>query len=209
MNHTKTWKQAQRAFHQQLERNIMELNWNYPTHWHHFIQHIAKIQNYIDRIIDVGCGVGAYYKLCQRSFPHLIYKGYDSAPYAIKLAQQKWQPPEGTFTCLDCKELQPIMFTEFRDVLVANALCDVLPDGNDCAHFLLSLNIPYILLQRVRITDKQSYAFPYTVYSEIDTYEFYHNKTELFQDINDCGYTVTYKEYSPDILDMLLIKNVN
>ena len=198
-----TWKNADiSSFCQQFERNIYELNYNYPPHWIHFIQHIKIIRDNIKRIIDIGCGVGAYYKLCQRYFPALEYIGYDFSPVAIDLAKKVWEYDNFFIKDLNNIDQKDILTT---DILVAKALCDIMPDGNECLKKLLSLQAQYIIIQRVRTTTRDSFNVPYTVYNNIETYEFYHNKDKIDSIIDQCNYLKRdVQHFSENIIDLLL-----
>ena len=199
------WKDASRnAFLQQLDRNLYELNDSYPPHWDHLVLHLGFIQRQVKHIIDIGCGVGAYYALIKRHFPELHYSGYDYSKQAIDLAHSTWRVPY--FYVRDYKGFTPHEFKD-SDVIVANALCDVCEDGDACLEKLLSLQSGHLIIQRVRIVDNESYAKPYRVYGEIDTFEFYHNEQNLYHTIKEYGYTIVDKPYYQDeIIDLLLSK---
>lgn len=197
------WKNASiDAFKQQLKRNLYELNGDYPLHWHHFIWQIESIRGRINRVVDVGCGVGVYYEVCRRIFPGLDYIGYDCAENAIKLAKSQWRSPN-----FQVKDYKDINFLDIKngDVIVANALCDVLEDGDSCLRFLMGLTPDFLILQRVKITDKPNHMIKYKAYEEVDTVEFYHNEEELYKDISRYKYKIeNISYYFENILDLLL-----
>ena len=93
------------------------------------------------------------------------------------------------------------------DVIVANALCDVLPDGDECFDHILSLGANNVIFLRVRITEKESYYEEYEAYGEINTYAFYHNENRLAEMINDSGYAPPrFSHYSENMVNLHLEK---
>ena len=174
-----TWENAKTAFEKQLKLNLRQLG-NRPPSWNYFLNCLEEMKHKINRVVDVGCGVGIYYKLCKDYFPDLKYLGIDYSPYAITLAITKWD--HFGFFNLDYAELKPKHFTQ-RDLLVANAFCDVREDGDKCFEYLLKLKVPYLLFQRVKLTTEPSFFRKYRAYQEIDTVEFHHNQKQMFKTI--------------------------
>jgi hypothetical protein len=84
---------------------------------------------------------------------------------------------------------------------VANALCDVLPRGDECLRHLLKLGADSLLIQRVRITESPQYSRTYQAY-DIMTYEFYHNSQQLAKDIEQDSHMVTYYRLYDDVFDL-------
>ena len=197
--HIDSWKQSKFTFEQQLQRNIYELNTNYPPHWIHFI---AVVESYSDvkRVVDVGCGAGVYHNLCEKL--KIDYIGYDYSPDAIQLAESTWG---GNFNCLNYKDLTQDDILD-TDIIVANALFDVLPDGNEALETLLKLKPKRLLAQRVRLTNSKSYSEEYAAY-DIMTYKFFHNSDDLFRTITANNYTVDYTNLYEDVFDLELIRN--
>ena len=112
------------TFEQQLQRNVYELKNNYPPHWKNFISVVKNCPD-VKRVVDIGCGVGVYHKLCEEL--SVDYIGYDYSSDAIELAKSTWG---GNFNCLNYKDLTQDDILE-TDMVVANALIDVLPDGDE------------------------------------------------------------------------------
>ena len=73
------------------------------------------------------------------------------------------------------------------DLIVANGLTDILPEGDKCIEHLLSLDANELLIQRIRITEQPNYFKEYMAYG-IMTYEFYHNREQLMSTIDYYGY---------------------
>jgi trans-aconitate methyltransferase len=184
-DHIDTWKNSSNAFEQQLQLNLSELN-NYPQHWVNFIDFINEIKHKIDRIVDIGCGAGIYYKICQNHFPNLDYIGYDYAPAAVSLASKQWNCSK--FINKDYKEITQNDLHP-KDMIVDNALSNIMPDGDVCINTLLSLKCPYIILQRCQVSDDASYNIIYDAY-DIKTYKFVHNKKNLFKMLDNHGYDI-------------------
>ena len=193
--HIDSWKNSKEAFDQQLTLNITELNKGFPPHWQHFVGYVQRNHN-IDRIIDVGCGAGAYGYISKKLNKNYI--GYDYSEYAINVANRTWEPelkkqtPNNTktmnFYCKDYKELTEAENPD-TDLLVANAICDVLPNGDECLDFLLGLKYRNLLIQRVSLIEESEYSEEYQAYN-ITTYKFHHNKNKTISAIEDMGYSV-------------------
>jgi len=195
--HINSWRDSSAAFEQQLGRNIQELKGEFPPHWIHFIDYVKNSP--AQRVVDIGCGCGSYCNLSKQL--GIDYIGYDYSQHAVDLATKTWN---GTFVCKDYQELTS-EDVKVGDLVVANALCDVLPSGDKCLRHLLKLGADYLLIQRVRITESPQYSRTYKAY-DIMTYEFYHNSKQLAQDIKDHGYVVTYHKLYDDVFDLEIAK---
>ena len=149
----------------------------------------------IDRVIDVGCGAGVYGYISKKLKKNYI--GYDYSEHAINLANSIWGPEltrqipnsENTmdFYCKDYKDL-PEADHPATDLLVANAICDVLPNGDKCLEFLLKLKYRHLLIQRVSLIEESEYSEEYQAYN-ITTYKFHHNKNKTISAIENMGYS--------------------
>ena len=191
--HINSWKNSEQAFISQLDRNLTELHNKFPPHWIHFVDYLKNRAP--KRVVDVGCGAGTYCHLSRRL--GIDYIGYDYSQHAVDLATKMWH---GEFVCRDYQELTSEDIKR-ADLVVANALCDVLPYGDKCLRHLLKLDADHLLIQRVRVTESAQYSQTYKAY-DIMTYEFYHNSQQLAQDIQDNGYTATYHKLYDDVFDL-------
>lgn len=180
--HIDSWKNNGSVFEQQLYLNLKQLNEEYPPHWLNFNTTLNLLKP--SRVVDVGSGAGIYSFLTRNH--NIDYIGYDYSDYAVKLAQEKWKD---NFVCKNYKDLNSSHILP-NDLVVANGLCDILPDGNECVNHLLDLNADYLLLQRIRFTDRKSYFTEYEAYG-IMTYEFFHNEEEFDKKILKSGYKST------------------
>ena len=90
--HINSWRDSSSAFEQQLARNIQELQGKFPPHWDHFVTYLKN--NNIDRVVDIGCGAGAYYAITSQM--GIEYVGYDYSQHAVDLATKAW---DGNFIC--------------------------------------------------------------------------------------------------------------
>jgi trans-aconitate methyltransferase len=179
------WKEASaKAFEQQFALNLRELS-DPPEHWRFFLEELERIKN-PKRVVDIGCGVGSFSKLLRMWHGKIDYIGYDYSSAAIKTAKSMW----GEFGKFEEKDYNELLESDIQDgdVIVANALCDVLPDGDDCFNKILSLGAKNVIFLRVRITEKESYYEEYEAYGEINTYAFYHNENKLAKMMDDNGY---------------------
>jgi len=198
------WKDAStKAFQQQFALNLRELN-DPPTHWRFFLEELVGIPS-ASKIIDVGCGVGSFCKLLRMWYGDIEYIGYDYSEAAIKTAVAMWGE-FGNFEQKDYHDLSPQDIEE-NDVIVANALCDVLPDGDECFDHILSLGAKHVIFLRVRLTNKPSHYEEYEAYGEIDTYAFYHNEDGLDKMIQKYGYNPPrFSYYSDNMINIHLEK---
>ena len=197
--HIDSWKQSRSTFEQQLERNMYELNTSYPPHWINFISVVESSPD-IKRVVDVGCGAGVYHNLCEKL--KVEYVGYDYSRDAIEIAESTWG---GNFNCLDYKDLTEEHILD-TDLVVANALFDVLPNGNEALETLLKLKPKRLLAQRVRLTENDSYFEEYSAY-DIMTYKFFHDSDELFGTIKANNYSFEYVNLYENVFDLELIRN--
>jgi len=179
--HIDSWKNSHTAFKRQLELNKKQLAGEFPPHWNNFVK-ILKKRN-PTRVVDVGCGAGCYYPICKDL--EIDYVGYDYSDRAVFLADEAWGWP-GTFFNLEYKYITPEHINT-GDLIVANALADVLPNGDECVEHLLSLDANELLIQRIRITEQPNHFKEYEAY-DIMTYEFYHNREQLMSTIDYYGY---------------------
>ena len=195
--HLDSWKSSRQTFEQQLSRNKEELRNGFPPHWIDFVQLVKQLKP--KRVVDVGCGAGAYSFISEKL--GVEYMGYDYSQNAIDIATENWGE---NFVCKSYQDITPEDINQ-GDLVVANAICDVLPNGDECLRHLLSINAYNILIQRVRLTDKKSYFTEYQAY-DIMTYEFYHNEKQLDQDIIEAGYEVKKINLYEDIFDLYIRK---
>jgi len=173
MDNINSWKNKN-VFKKQLDLNINELSNSYPQHWLDFIKFIK--QENPKTILDIGCGCGSYYELCNREFTDIKYTGIDYSLDAIELAKNKWNHNE--FYVKDINELSSEYIKEF-DIIHMGALLDVLPNGDEVLENILKLLPKKLLIGRMELTDKPSYYETYKAYDEIITYKYYHNKENL------------------------------
>ena len=198
------WKEAStKAFQQQFALNLRELN-DPPPHWRFFLEELGRVKE-AERVLDIGCGVGSFAKLLRMWHGDVKYVGYDYSDAAIKTAKAMW----GEFGEFEEKDYHDISHQDIKngDVIVANALCDVLPDGDECFDHILSLGAKNVIFLRVRITEKQSYYEEYEAYGEINTYAFYHNEDTIDKMIRKHGYgPPRFSYYSDNMVNLHLEK---
>ena len=201
------WKTASpAAFAQQLARNQQEFH-NPPEHWNFCARHIDDLKqggSRIERMVDVGCGVGGLYAVADTL--GIKYIGYDYAPAAIDTATNYWGP--GLFFIKKYEDLTSNDIND-DDIIIANALCDVLPNGDECFEHLLSLNAKQLLILRVRLSYKEPSSYEeYVAYDEIKTYAYKHNASSLGKMIQKYGYDLRISHHivSEDILNIRLAK---
>ena len=193
-SHINSWRDCDKSFEQQLSCNLSELSGNYPPHWNSFLFCIQK--NTPSRVVDIGCGVGVYGKLCIDK--NIEYIGYDYSENAVSIAKREW---DLNVFCKDYKEISGDDIRE-NDLIVANALCDVLPDGHDCLLHLLSLNASRILVQRIEYsTTETEQVSEYNAYS-LTTYKFLHDREKTYSAIESNDYKLKERMIAPQMYDL-------
>ena len=178
---------------QQLELNLRELNGPYPNHWKEFLEYVKHYN--IKSILDLGCGVGAYYKLLQDNFPEVKYVGMDYAFEAVDLAKKHWEYKEfyqKDLWDLNQKDLEPY------DLVHIGALLDILPNGNEALSYILSLSPKSVLVSRMEIYHNAENEVPttYTAYDTITTYKYKHKLDNILQIIGKYDYSYSLEGQS-------------
>ena len=196
------WKNKN-VFEKQLELNVQELSSNpYPNHWVSYLKALDLIPSQNKMILkDIGCGCGAYSKLTWDHEPTIKYVGYDYSEEAITLAKESWT--HGTF---EVKNFENFTEKDFKngEVMHACSLHNILPDGDACMNFLLSLKPCWAIFGKVLFTGGQSYHTTYKAYGEIITYMFFHNKTNLLNMIESHGYEIQEIDPTRELTNLLL-----
>lgn len=228
------WKDTKSGFEQQLELNLREYNGGaYPPHWVNLLFFLDDLINNrektIDGILDFGCGVGIISQLILDNYPSLKYVGVDSARYAIELGIKNFSNIDKHLSVVLPINLNrikcwlpvnyPLFFDEDYKVflqvirpnflILVNALCDVLEDGDQCVRGILEVKPDYAIFLRMKVVDSPSYYLKEVVYGEVETPVFYHNKKNLLEIFKDFGYNYSIRKYCEDgsILDIMVEKN--
>ena len=187
-NHLDSWKNDAVAS-KQLDLNKTELiSHNYPPHWEFILQHIAPIVTIDTKVLDIGCGTGSMCKLlvdnvgvCPKN-----YTGVDYSEQAINLAKQNY---EGDFLVMNYKDLSPCYVSGF-DIVISSALTNVLPNGDECLEFILSLQSKALFLLKILTTSGVSHYTEYMAYDIIPTYRYEHNINNLADLVNRYHYNI-------------------
>ena len=139
-----------------------------------------------ERILDIGCGCGAFYELCRRELPEIDYVGMDYSSNAIDLCRKTWYG--GSFIEKDLLSLTESDIKKY-DILHLGALLDVLPNGDEALQHLLSLSPKNILIGRIRFTETESFYDVYDAYN-IKTYAYHHSRIHFESMCEDHGYKI-------------------
>ena len=210
--HIDSWKNRD-VFVQQLSLNISQFQNEWPAHWHHFVDQATMVRKRISRVIDIGCGCGAYSMIVAQEFEDVQYIGYDYSKEAVDLANESF----GEIGSFYNKSYQDIKWDDIfdNDLIVVNGLIDILPNGNECLEHILSICANMIILQRIPITKEKSNSEVYQTPYGIKTYKFSYNKSEFLQTIKKNGYTIfkwdtfgTNPDGEEDSVDVLLLKDL-
>ena len=135
------WKSASIPKHQ-LDLNLRELSSKYPPHWKSII---AMIPSH-DRMVDIGCGVGAIAGLLEKEELANPYLGIDFSENMVQCASEHWKAHE--FKVGDVMNLDVI---RDNDILLCNGLLDIMPNGVESLNKILSYRAKYVLLSRINI----------------------------------------------------------
>ena len=180
MDVTEFWKKPVCAH---LQETVVEneLKNGYPQHWKDILNCIPTD----DRIVDVGCGVGAIYLLVEKEHLKNPYLGVDFSETMIEVAKKK--NPD-VFMVGDYRSLG---MTLENDILLCNGLLDILPNGVDALNRLLKYKPKYVILSRINIGTIQQVR-QYTAYT-IPVLKFTFSKLEFEAVIAKNGYSVIKK----------------
>ena len=181
------WKNKA-VFDKQLSLNRSQLLsvLSYPPHWSELIRMFNMFQP--KTVLDIGCGVGATYRIISQHFPQIKYEGFDYSEDAINIAKKEWKNPN-CFFVQNLWELTAEFIQQYECVL-ENAVLDVMPDGGKAMAFLLNLKPRNLYLQRLQFTDQPSHYREYRAYDEIDTCQYYHNYDDFLQLIDNYDYQI-------------------
>ena len=106
------------------------------------------------RLIDLGCGVGAYGDLLERHFPgRFEYVGADYSEQILAVARRR--APGRRFEQLD---LLADGVPAGYDVVLASALVDILAEWEQGLDRLLASDARYVLLHRQRVAQNSSHV---------------------------------------------------
>ena len=89
--------------------------------------------------------------------------------------------------------------------MVANALCDVLPNAHDCLLHLLNLDASRILIQRIEYSSGEESFSEYNAYS-LTTYKFFHDKQKTYRAAQSFDYKIKERLISPNTYDLEIYK---
>lgn len=177
-----SWRSTPEVFEKQLDLNLKQLNdKTLPEHWEAFIA-MVKVSR-AESILDVGCGCGAYWELCNRFLPNVAYFGIDYSTDAISIAKKTWN--NDSFKCMSYTELTP----EYEAIHIG-ALLDVLPNGDEALEFFLRLNANALIIGRMKLTNDDSYYRTYMAYDSITTCEYHHNADNFLSVCKKYGYKI-------------------
>ena len=189
MSHADSWKNGQHVFDKQLDLNLEYFKTNeYPPHWKNFIELMSaacRMMPNIKKMLDIGCGCGAYFELCRRVFPNLEYTGYDYSKRAVDLAKDYWGCDR--FYEKDFWKLQPTDIEDY-DIINTDAMFAIMNNADEAVAYLMSLKPKVVLLNRVDMHKGDSNYDVYKAYDEIYTYQFWHNQDKFFAMLK--GYNV-------------------
>lgn len=183
-DHSDNWKSEDVSL-RQLELNLRELSSpaSYPEHWIYFLRFVSE--NGFKNVLDIGCGVGSYYRLLKDNISGVNYTGIDYSESAISIAKDNWK--DDCFICMDYKDLNSDFMRSF-DLVHMGAFISILANGNEALDYVLSLEPANVLVSRMDITKSPTSFGTYKAYDLIDTYSFFMNEDELSKMAEKRGY---------------------
>lgn len=188
--HLNSWK-IKELHEKQLALNTHEYqSGSYPQHWNFLIEVCKKNFNKDTKIIDIGCGCGFlnYVLKNETEIEGSNYTGVDYSENAIKIAKENFP---GNFYAKSYNELTKD-FTNNFDCGIISALTNVLPNGDEALEYLLSLDIPNLLLLKILKTQNPYHCSTYVAYDTATTYRYEHNENKFHETILDYGYKIAY-----------------
>lgn len=187
--HIDNWKI--KALHEkQLQLNKQEYESSWPPHWDFLVKAGKEYFNPKTKVLDIGCGCGFFNLLLEHETPLTgnNYTGLDYSENAIEIAKENFS---GNFYVKNYTDLTED-FTSNFDFGIISALTNVLPNGDEALNFLLSLNIPNLILLKILKTQNDFHCSTYTAHDTATTYRFEHNNEKLNEIIMDNGYSIVY-----------------
>jgi trans-aconitate methyltransferase len=172
------WKSAIIS-EQQLTLNIQELSSEYPPHWKSILAMIPSE----DRIVDIGCGVGAIARLLEKEGLTNSYLGIDFSENMVRCASEHWKNHE--FKVGDVMNLDDI---RENDTLLCNGLLDIMPNGVESLNKILSYRAKYVLLSRINIGVAEQHE-TYNAYGTIVP-KYTYSKNIFYSIINESKYLI-------------------
>ena len=208
--HIDSWKNSKEVFLQQLALNQQELrSASPPKHWYHFVNSMDSfVESYpVKRVVDIGCGAGVYSELVRVYFPSILYLGYDYSENALNLARKTWS--HNTKAEFKLSKYQDVSHYDIKtgDVIVANGLLDILPNGEEALEHILSLSCGLLILQRINFTSENSCHETYSAYGVIDTYNYSYNVDVFHKLIKKYGYRYKTERYTETAKNIVVIKD--
>ncbi len=83
------------------------------------------------RILDIGCGKGAFTSRLQNSFPHCSITGIDISSTAIAFAQKNHRSSNTEFLTLDIQEDYRSITSQYNLVVMSQLMWYILPELDD------------------------------------------------------------------------------
>ena len=189
-NHLNSWK-IKELHEKQLALNTREYqSAGWPQHWNFLLEVGKKNFNKETKVLDIGCGCGFLNLLLKNEteIEGSNYTGVDYSENAIKIAKENFP---GNFYAKSYNELTKD-FTNNFDYGIISALTNVLPNGDEALEYLLSLDIPNLLLLKILKTQDPYHRSTYLAYDTATTYRYEHNEDKFHKTILDYGYNVVY-----------------
>jgi putative methyltransferase (TIGR04325 family) len=167
---------------QQLSLNLKQLSSpsTYAAHWKDFLSLMKLVK--VETIYDLGCGVGAMYKLIKDNLSDIKYVGIDFSESMIEHAKKTWNSQD-----FYVESFRNLKGDFSNSIIYASGLLDILPDGIKELNTILNYRAKYVLLSRVEISEKK--IFTYMAYGiEVTKYVF--DRQEFLDKIEEKQYKI-------------------
>jgi len=185
---------------QQLELNLRQLSnkKNYAPHWNDFLNLMKVIENKVNTLYDLGCGVGSLYKLMKDNDLSIKYVGIDFSESMVETAIKTWN-----FRDFYVDDFRNLKGDFSQTIIYASGLLDMLPNGIKELDTLLNYKAKYVLLSRVEVSQKK--VSTYMAYGiEITKYVF--DRKEFLDKIEEKQYKIIASSGNSYLLEFIVKK---
>jgi trans-aconitate methyltransferase len=179
------------------ERALASTPW--PDVYLHFAECVDTIgAEYVTSILDIGCGVGHYARVCKHLWPHMRYIGTDLSPFMIKIAAEA--APEAVFRVTDFYEND---FNEADLVLIAGSMEYAYNPSGAMVHALNATN-GYLILHRLHLTDTVAHEILEPTYCGNYEMKMLWNRGGVLKTARDCGRTVLHTCFWGNMMSVVI-----
>jgi SAM-dependent methyltransferase len=170
-----------------VEASLSQDPW--PLVFLRFLECMDKIAMDAEGILDVGCGVGVYGRICQQYYPRLHYTGTDISPHMIEVARSF--APDLQFDACGFWD------NDFAgsDIVLAAGVVEYTEDPAEALSFLLRNSRKYVILHRLHLTSGETRPVKEPTYRGRVEEKTRWNREHVLQLISEAGAKVLHTCY--------------